>query len=105
MLEILVLYFLCKRMGEKLRAKGWKTTVWMQIAVVLAWFGGMLFGSISYGIYLVITKGEAAAESPGFIVYPIAILTGAAAVGTLFLIASALSNKLPPALPESHGSI
>jgi hypothetical protein len=104
MLEIMALYFLCKRMGEKLRAKGWKTTVWMQIAVVLAWFGGMLFGSVSYRIYLGITKGEAAAESPGFIVYPIAILTGAAAVGTLFLIASALSNKLPPALPESHGS-
>ncbi|GEM_PF-1893585 len=104
MLEILALYFLCKRMGDRLRAKGWTQPIWMQIAVVVVWVGGMLFGSFVYGVYLVITKGEAAAaEGPGLIVYPIALLSAAVSVGTLFLIVAAIPGKEPPALPDANG--
>lgn len=96
MLEIIVLYFLCKSMGEKLRAKGWKQPVWMQIAVVIAWFGCMILGSFAYGIYLVIKEGYATAENLGFSVYPVALMAGASGVGLLFWIAGRLPSKLPP---------
>lgn len=102
MLEILVLYFLCKRMGANLRAKGWAKPIWMQIAVVVMWFGGMLFGSFVYGLYLVITRGEDAANAPGLIVYPIALLSAAVAVGTLFLVTAAIPGKAGPPLPATN---
>jgi hypothetical protein len=98
MLEIVALYFLCKKMGERLRAKGWTKPVWMQIAVVLAWFGCMFLGSVAYGVYVVIKEGEAAAQDVGFSVYPIALISGAAGVGLLFLIAGMFPNRLPPPL-------
>lgn len=98
MLEIIALYFLCKKMGEKLRAKGWRQPVWMQIAVVLAWFGCMFLGSLAYGIYVAIKEGEVAAQNLGFSVYPIALIAGASGVGLLFLIAGMLPSKLPPPL-------
>ena len=96
MLEILALYFLCKKMGEKLRAKGWPKPIWMQIAVVLAWFGSMFLGSLAYGVYVAIKEGSAAAENLGFSVYPVALLSAAAGVGLLFLIAGLLPSKLSP---------
>ncbi len=46
MLEIFLLSFLCKKMGSTLRNKGWGTTFWMQLAVVVAWFGSMLVGAL-----------------------------------------------------------
>lgn len=95
MLEIIALYFLCKRMGENLRDKGWRTTIWMQIAVVLTWFGCMLLGGVAYGIYVFIKEGEAATQNPGPLVYLIAFLSAAAGVGVLFLITSLLPAKRP----------
>lgn len=99
MLEILALYFLCRAMGRKLREKGWETTVWMQIGVVLTWFGGMFVGAFSYGVYLFVAEGEAAAADPGFAVYPVAIAFGAATVGLFFLIAHLLPAKTPTPPP------
>jgi len=98
MLEILLLSFLCKKMGSTLRNKGWGTTFWMQLAVVVAWFGCMLVGALSYTIYLVMTKGEAAAEHPDLLVlYPIAFLAAGAGVALLFgLVSFFPSHDLPP---------
>ena len=97
MIEILVLYFLCKKMGTNLRDKGWGTTVWMQLAVVVAWFGSMVVAGFGYGIYLAMTRGPAAAENPNMMVlYPLAIFAGAASVGLLFTIVSFFpSHDLP----------
>lgn len=97
MLEILFLYFLCKKMGTTLRDKGWSTTVWMQLAVVVAWFGSMFVAGFVYGIYLVMTQGPAAADHPNMMVmYPLCFAAGGAGVGLLFAIVSFFpSHELP----------
>ena len=98
MLEIRVVSFLCKKMGSILRDKGWGTTFWMQLAVVLAWFGSMFVAGFGYTLFVLMTKGEAAAARPDLLVlYPIALLTAGAAVGLLFTIVSFFpSHDLPP---------
>ena len=98
MLEILLLSFLCKKMGSLLRNKGWGTTFWLQLAVVVAWFGGMVFTGVAYGIYLVMTQGEGAVEHPNmFVAYPLCILGAGTAVGLLFTLVSFFpSHDLPP---------
>lgn len=91
-------------MGEKLRAKGWTKPVWMQIGVVLAWFGCMFLGSFAYSIYVMIKEGEAAAQDIGFTVYPVALVSGAAGVGLLFLIAGMFPSRVPPPLLNEDGA-
>jgi drug/metabolite transporter (DMT)-like permease len=97
MLEIFLLRFLCKKMGSTLRDKGWGTTFWMQLGVVVAWFGFMLVGAVGYTVYLVMTKGEAAAEHPDLLVlYPIAFLAAGSGVALLFGLVSLFpSHDLP----------
>jgi len=97
MLEIVVLYFLCKQMGVSLRSKGWKKTVWMQIAVAVVWFVCMLTGMIGYGIYRAIKEGDpAAAQHLGLMIYPPGLLIAAIGVGLLVGIVSLLQNRNPP---------
>ena len=97
MIEILLLSFLWKKMGTTLRDKGWGTTVWMQLAVVVAWFGSMVVAGFGYGFYVVMTEGPAAADHPNMMVlYPLCFLAGAAGVGLLFTIVSFFpSHDLP----------
>ena len=98
MLEILLLTFFCKKMGSTLRDKGWNTTFWMQLAVVVAWFGSMIVAAVGYTIYLIMTQGEAAAQNPSLLVlYPICFLAGGVGVGLLFVLVSFFpSDDLPP---------
>jgi UPF0716 family protein affecting phage T7 exclusion len=97
MIEILLLSFLWKKMGTTLRDKGWGTTVWMQLAVVAAWFGSMLVAGFGYGVYLGITEGSAAAAHPNWaVLHPLCLLAAAAGVGLLFTIVSFFpSHELP----------
>lgn len=97
MLEIFLLSFLCKKMGSTLRNKGWGTTVWMQLAVLIAYFGSVIVTGFCYGVYVALTQGPAAAERPNLMVlYPICFLAGAAGVGLLFTIVSFFpSHELP----------
>jgi hypothetical protein len=85
-------------MGTVLRDKGWSTTFWMQLAVVVAWFGGMVGAGFVYTLYVLMTKGQAAAEHPEMLVlYPMAFLGAGAGVGLLFTIVSFFpSDDLPP---------
>jgi hypothetical protein len=96
MIEILLLSFLWKKMGTNLRNKGWGTTVWMQLAVVVAWFGSMIVAGFAYGVYVAMTKGPAAADPDMMVLYPLCFLAGAAGVGLLFTIVSFFpSHELP----------
>ncbi len=84
-------------MGSVLRDKGWNTTFWLQLAVVVAWFGRMIAAGFVYGIYLILTKGEAAAQNPNLmVVYPLCFLGGGVGVALLFTIVSFFpSHELP----------
>jgi drug/metabolite transporter (DMT)-like permease len=98
MIEIFLLSFLCKKMGNLLRDKGWNTTFWMQLAVIVTWFGGIIVATFVYTVYVLITKGQAAAEHPDLMVlYPLCFLGGGAGVSLLFTIVSFFpSHDLPP---------
>lgn len=98
MIEILVLSLLCKKMGNVLRDKGWNTTLWMQLAVIAAWFGGIIVTTIVYTVYVLMTKGQAAAEHPSMMVlYPLCFVGGGAGVGLLFAIVSFFPSEDLPA--------
>lgn len=58
MLEILLLVYLCKRIGIGLRAKGHRAG-WYQFFVVLAWLGGEFFGGFALTIMLAIVDPAA----------------------------------------------
>ena len=57
MLEIIILYFLCKNIGETMRNKG-RTAIWMQIMMVCFWFCGECLGVFAAATYEVITTGN-----------------------------------------------
>ena len=101
MLEIIALIMSCRRMGAMLRDKGWENPIWMQILVVIFWFGGMFAGGICWAVFVGITKGEAAIDKIGFEIYPCMYLTAILSVGMLFLIAKMMPTRLAPGLPEN----
>lgn len=83
MLEIILIIFLCSRMGKHLRAKGRKPVL-MQVMVVVVWIVSMFTGAMAYSIYVAITRGMEAVEDIGmFSAYPSALLAGV--VGQLLL--------------------
>lgn len=74
MLEILLLVYLCRKLGAGLRAKGHRAG-WYQLFLVFAWFGGEFFGAFGLGVLLAIVDPEVA--PPGGMLY-LASLVGAA---------------------------
>jgi hypothetical protein len=96
MLEIILLYGLCKMMGNLLREKGRKPLM-MQIALVLMWIGGEFLAPFIYGVVQAIRHAGNPPEM-GFEVYFVAILGAASGAGLAFLIAA----LLPPIQEESE---
>ena len=61
MLEIVLLYFLCKSIGNVLRDKGRKP-LGFQILLVIMWFGGEFLGGAVAGLVHAIRHGAAPME-------------------------------------------
>ncbi len=101
MLEIVALFFLCSKMGKMLRAKGWKP-LFMQIMVVLAWFGSMFFAAVAYGVYLGLTRGPEAVEDVGLAIYPWMLLAAAMSQVVIFGIAALLTDRTKAPAPGFH---
>lgn len=97
MLEILALYFLCKEMGRILRKKGRKP-LFMQIMVIVCWWGAMFVAAVAYGVFVASKDGPEAAEDLGVMVYVVALLGAAIGQLALFGIAHLLENNGPPPL-------
>jgi hypothetical protein len=53
MIEILILISLCRKLGEKARAKGHKAG-WYQFLLVMFWFGGEVGTALAIGIVMAI---------------------------------------------------
>ena len=89
MLEIIVLWQLCKSLGRILRDKGRKPRPF-QILLVVMWFGGELAAGFVAGIVQVARQGQL---DPGVnpAVYLFAVLGAACGAGITFLIARQLS--------------
>ena len=95
MLEIIILIFLVRHVGEIVRSKGRKAG-WFQVMTVVLWIGGELFGGIVGGIIGALT------ESGMALAYVLALLGAAAGAGISILIVRNLSTMtydLPPQPP------
>jgi len=103
MLEILFIIALWKKMGEKMRGKGYERPLGFQILVPIAWFGGEFLGAFVYAIVRAI-MGQ---QDTGFdiVLYVIALLTAAVFTGGLFLIVGLFERRVPcpPPLPPQLG--
>jgi hypothetical protein len=81
MLEILLLIYLCRRLGAMLRAKG-RSAGWMQVLLVVAWFVGEFMGAM-VGAMLMGIDGAA--------LYIGALLGAAAGAAAVFVLASSMA--------------
>jgi hypothetical protein len=92
MLEILLLRFLCIRMGELVRNKG-QSPLLYQVMLVVFWFGGEFFGGMAAGAAQAL-RGEGAGVAPFDLSIYFAALVGAACGGGLaFLVAFLLPSE------------
>jgi membrane protein DedA with SNARE-associated domain len=98
MLEIILLIFLTRHVGEIVVSKGRKAG-WYKFMTVLLWIGGEVTGAIIGGIV------AAVSHSGTFVVYILALLGAAAGAGISVLIARSLSAHLydPPPQPPAFG--
>ncbi|MFK5924362.1 MAG: hypothetical protein QM496_19475 [Verrucomicrobiota bacterium] len=96
MLEVILIIFLCNKMGSILRTKGWEKTFWMQFLVVVVYLGSLFAGSFVYVIYVAITQGETALDGLGIVLYLAAYVGVLIGVGALFLSAKLIKNKTTP---------
>jgi hypothetical protein len=94
MLEILLVYFLCKRLGDMLRAKSQKPLPY-QIMLVVFWIGGEFMAFIVAGIVEAARTGGAPAEDFNPMTYLLALVGAACGAGLAFLIAWMLPSNRP----------
>ena len=92
MIEIAALILLWQAMGRRIRSKGRSPIPW-QIAAVIIWFSTMLVTYISYCVYLAITVGEEAAQSPGPPGYIYALVAAAIVETLLFQVARVIPAR------------
>ena len=95
MLEIVILFFLARKVGEIVRSKGRKAG-WYQALVVVLWIGGELTGGVIGGIVGALT------DTGMGLAYVFALLGAAVGAGISLLVARSLSARtydLPPQPP------
>lgn len=91
MLEIILVYFLCKGLGSMLRAKGRKP-LGLQILLVVCWLGGEFAGGMVAGVIQVIRNPGQQEVQVDITIYLFAL--GGAALGTGFVYF--IAYLLPP---------
>lgn len=94
MIEILVLYYICKRLGEYLRGKGRKPLL-LQILLVLFWFGGEFLAGVAAGLVQAM-RHRGVPQEFDFTIYGAALVGAACGAGVVWSIA----KLLPPLEPE-----
>jgi hypothetical protein len=96
MLEILFVYFLCKKLGAMLRAKNQKPLPY-QIMLVVFWIGGEFMAFIVAGIVEAMRTGGAPSEDFNPAIYLLALVGAGCGAGLAFLIAWMLPDNRPVA--------
>ena len=87
MLEILLLIFLTRKVGEIVEAKGHKPG-WYKLMTVLLWIGGEVSGAVAGGVVSALTGA-----GTGF-VYLFALLGAAAGTCVAFVVAKTRSPRV-----------
>ncbi len=98
MLEIILLIFLTRRIGEIVEEKGRKGG-WYKVLTVVLWIGGEVIGAVIGAIVAGVSG------SSEFLIYVFALLGAGVGAGLSFIIAKSLSpvvyNAPPP--PPTFG--
>ena len=95
MREILLLIFLCRRLGQMLRAKG-RTAGWFQALLVVCWFGGELVG----GVAMLVLFGASPGGGIDASAYFGALLGAAGGAVIVFVLANTLAPLHAPPEPR-----
>ena len=103
MLEIILLIFLTRKIGEIVESKGHKAG-WYKVMTVLLWIGGEVTGAVVGGIVSGLT------DSGTGLVYLFALLGAAAGAGLSFLVAKTRSPRevaydAPPQPPTFNSTV
>jgi drug/metabolite transporter (DMT)-like permease len=101
MVEIVLLIFLCKSIGDVLSKKGRMAIGYQALAVVL-WFGGEFAAAILYAVYMVLS-GSAMDEIFDIQAYLVAMLGAVTGGGIAFLIAHLIPPAAEPTFEASYG--
>ena len=91
MLEILLLIFLCKKVGSIVGPKGYSPG-WFKFFAVIAWFGGEIAGAF-IGVIIAMMGDPNPQGPPMGIIYVGALVGAAVGVGIVFVIANSLAEK------------
>jgi hypothetical protein len=89
MLEILLIFFACRALGNMLRAKGRKP-IGYQIWLVLMWFGSEFAAGFVMGMIQVLQNGGQADMEFDLSIYIVAIVAAAVGAGIVFTTAALL---------------
>lgn len=95
MLEIFIVYSMCKSIGTKLREKG-RSPLLFQIMLVVMWIGGEVAGAIVGIIIEMIRNGPINDDGFNWMVYLFALIGAAIGAAITFAIVS----FLPPVAPR-----
>lgn len=96
MLEIILVIYLTRRVGEIVEAKG-RRAGWFKFMAVMLWLGFELTGGIIGGIIVALT------HSTEILAYLFALIGAAIGAGISLIIAKSVSNKTfdsPPPPPS-----
>ena len=88
MLEIVILYFLCKKIGQVASSKGYPK-IGFQIMTILLWFGAEFATGVVFGLL----SDPNAPFEPGIGLYIAALVAAACSAGVSFGIVSALADR------------
>jgi hypothetical protein len=100
MLEIILLIFLCRKIGNIVGPKGYNSG-WFKFFAVIGWFGGEIGGGI-IGAIIGIVSNRGGGEPPMGMIYICALVGAALGIGIVFWIANSLPQKAPPPLPYGY---
>lgn len=97
MLEIIILYFLCKHIGQLSLSKGLKPLPW-KIYTILAWiaaeFLGVIIGAILFGIDIQLALTEQKEKLSGLMLFSLVCAFGG------YLIVRRILEKRNPLPPQ-----
>jgi len=101
MLEIILLYFLCKSIGDVITNKG-RISIGYQVMAVAMWFGGEFFAVFAYVVYLVVA-GTDPNQVFDLTAWIVALCGGGLGGGCAYLIAQAMPPAPDPTLEQVMG--
>lgn len=102
MLEIVLLYFLCKSIGDVITNKG-RVPIGYQVLAVVMWFGGEFFAVFLYLVYLVVAEVEPQ-QAFDLSAWLIALAGGGVGGGIAYFIAHVMPPAADPTLQDAYTS-